>query len=412
MPCADVVIIGAGQAGLAMSRELAALGIENVILERGRVAERWRTTTWDSLRLLTPNWMTRLPDWRYRGTDPDGYMTRDAVIQFLSGYAGAIAAPIISASPVTRVEAVGGGYAVFTPAGAWNCRALVIATGHCDLPCLPAPAGDIDPSVIQLHSSHYRNPSALAAGNVLVVGASASGAQIALELALSGRSVTLAVGRHTPLPRLWLGRDIFYWLDRMGTLAAPARSLSDLDAARNQPSLQLTGRTNGLGVDLATLEKHGVRLTGRLGAAAGHTVHFQDGLSATIAYAEAKRDRLLGDISRLARAQPLPAETSVLSPFVPTSPPKTIDLRSESIRTVIWATGFRRNFTWLRLPILDEHGELAHRGGETAVRGVYALGFRFLRRRNSSFIDGVGADAAHLAGRIAERLGASHRKAA
>jgi putative flavoprotein involved in K+ transport len=375
-----------------------------VILERGQVAERWRASTWDSLRLLTPNWMTRLPDWRYSGPDPDGYMPRDAVITFLTHYAGAIAAPVVSGTPVHRVDAAGPGYAVHTSSGIWTCRAVVVATGHCDLPCMPAPATGIHPAVAQLHSSAYRNPSSLPPGNVLVVGASASGAQIALELALSGRGVTLAVGRHTPLPRSWLGRDIYYWLDRMGVLNGPAGSVADLDAARAQPSLQLAGRTDGLAVDLATLERHGVRLAGRLAATDAHAVRFQDNLLPTIALAEGKRDRLLTEITRFAGMAPSTAPVPV--PFVPLPPPARLDLRTENVGTVIWATGFRRGFGWLNLPIMDGRGELVHQQGETALPGVYAIGFRFLRRRNSSFIDGVGADAAYLAGRIADGVGA------
>jgi putative flavoprotein involved in K+ transport len=412
MPRTDVVIIGAGQAGLAMSRELAALEIAHVILERGQVAERWRASTWDSLRLLTPNWMTRLPDWRYSGPDPDGYMPRDAVITFLSHYAGAIAAPVVSGAPVQRVDVAGRGYAVHTPTGIWNCRAVVVATGHCDLPCIPARATSMHPAIVQLHSSAYRNPSSLAPGNVLVVGASASGAQIALELALSGRGVTLAVGRHTPLPRTWLGRDIYYWLDRMGVLNAPARSVVDLDAARRQPSLQLAARADGLAVDLSTLERNGVRLAGRLAAADDHAVHFEDNLLPTIAHAEGKRDRLLSEIASFAEGGMAASPAPVSAPFVPLPPPAGLDLRTESVGTVIWATGFRRDFSWLGLPILDGRGELAHQHGETALPGVYAIGFRFLRRRNSSFIDGVGADAAYLAGRIADRFGVARRSAA
>jgi putative flavoprotein involved in K+ transport len=289
---------------------------------------------------------------------------------------------------------------------------VVIATGHCDAPCLPALSTVVDPSVAQVHSSGYRNPSLVPPGNVLVVGASASGAQIALELALAGRGVTLSVGRHTPLPRTWLGRDIFFWLDRMGTLDAPARSVADLEAARSQPSLQLTGRPDGAGVDLSTLEKHGVRLAGRLAAADGRSVRFEDDLTATIAHAEAKRDRLLGEISRFAKVGLPPDNTAAPSPFVPVSPPDVVDLRDEAIGTVIWATGFRRDFNWLTLPVLDDRGELAHQAGETALSGVYAIGFRFLTRRNSSFIDGVGADAAHLAGCIADRFGVPRRRAA
>lgn len=201
----DVVVIGAGQAGLAISHELAASGIDHVLLERGRVAERWRTTTWDSLRLVTPNWMTRLPGWRYRGNDPDGFMERDAIVRFLDAYAGATAAPVVDDSLVSSVQFAGRQYRVTATRGTWEARAVVFATGHCDVPYRPPSADAMAMSITQLHSSEYRNPASLPVGNILVVGASSSGSQIALELALAGRSVSIAVGRHTPVPEASLG---------------------------------------------------------------------------------------------------------------------------------------------------------------------------------------------------------------
>jgi putative flavoprotein involved in K+ transport len=412
MPVADVVIIGAGQAGLAMSRQLGELGIDHVILERGRVAERWRTAAWWSLRLLTPNWMTRLPDWQYRGNDPDGYMDRHAFVRFLTDYAGAVAAPVITDAQVMRVSTIGDhGYAVETTVGTWRCRAVVIATGHCDRPWLPDSAAALDPALEQVHSAAYRDPSYLAPGGVLVVGASASAVQIALELAQAGRRVILAAGRHTPLPRRYLGRDIFWWLDRTGVLTERATEMPNLGAARRQPSLQLAGRADGLDVDLRTLERNGVRIAGRLQVASETSVCFAGSLVASIRRAERKRDRLLADMRGLASRLALDAAAAPIEPFTPASPPVQLDLRAEGIASIVWATGFSRDYSWLDLPAVA-NGELIHDGGVLPLPGLFALGLRFMRRRNSSFVDGVGADAADLADMIAARLGVSRRLAA
>ena len=412
MQGADVVIIGAGQAGLAMSRQLGALGIDHVILERGRVAERWRSASWRSLRLLTPNWMTRLPDWQYRGDDPDGYMDRHAFVRFLIDYAGATAAPVIADAPVTRVSMDGSRrYAVETPVGTWRCRAVVIATGHNDRPRLPKVSAAIDPAIVQLHSSEYRSPAELVPGGILVVGAGASGVQIALELAQAGRQVTLAAGRHTPLPRRYLGHDIFFWLNRTGVLTALAANMPNIDAARRQPSFQLAGRLDGLEVDLRTLEQHGVRIAGRLQEAAGTTVAFADNLVTCIRHAERKRDRLLGDMREVAFGLGMNYTADPIAPFTPASPPEALDLRADNITSIVWAGGFARDYSWLDLPVLA-NGELIHNGGVLPFPGLYAMGLRFMRRRNSNFIDGVGADATDLADLIAAQLGVSRRLAA
>ena len=406
MPGTDVVVVGAGQAGLAASRHLAVLGIDHVVLERGRVAERWRSTTWDSLRLVTPNWMTRLPGWHYRGPDPDGFMARDEIIDYFVAYAGAIAAPVVDGSPVTRLGRAADGYVLTTPKADWTCRAVVIATGHCDKPALPASARALSPRVHQLHSSDYRRPDALPPGNVLVVGASASGMQIAYELACAGRGVTLAVGRYTSVPRTLLGRDIYWWLDRTGMLDQRVHEVPDITRARAQPALQLAGRADGLELWLGVLQQAGVRLAGHFAGGRDDAVGFADDLAATVRHAESKRDRVVGEILEHARQLGLDdGPHPVLPRLHVTAPPTTIDLRATGISSVVWATGFRRDFDWIDIPVTDASGDLVHDDGVLPVPGLYALGFRFMRRRCSSFIDGVGADAAFIAGRVAVQFG-------
>ncbi len=259
----DVLVVGAGQAGLALSACLGQAGIGHVLIERGRVAERWRSERWDSLRLLTPNWMTRLPGHRHDGPDPEGFMGRDVVVELLEGYAAAIAAPVEEGTAVLSVRPAEDGFAVETDRGAWRARAVVVAMGACDLPAVPGWAADLSPEIAQVVPGAYRNPAGLTAGGVLVVGASATGVQFAREIHASGRPVTLAVGRHIRLPRRHRGRDIMEWMDRAGILDEPWWEVPDLAAARRQPSLQLSGAADGVGLDLMRLRAMGVRLVGR-----------------------------------------------------------------------------------------------------------------------------------------------------
>ena len=410
MRTTDAIVIGAGQAGLAMSHCLAARGIGHLVLERGRVAERWRSERWDSLRLLSPNWMTRLPGWTYRGADPEGFMTMPEVIGFLEGYAAA--APVETGVAVEAVKLTGGGYRLDTSAGVFAARAVVIATGQCDLPFIPAMAAALPKAVHEVTPSSYRNPAMLPAGGVLVVGASASGVQLAEEIHRSGRPVTLAVGRHTRLPRRWRGRDILDWMDRAGVLSERAEQVRDLAAARAQPSLQLVGRPDHASLDLGTLRDIGVRVVGRAAGIAGGRVLLQDDLAETTAAAERTLERLLARIGPVADAEDAPDEPPPppLTRFAP-SPP-AIDMAAEGIRSVLWATGFRRNYAWLQVPVLNAAGEIRHHGGITPAPGLYVLGLRFLRRRNSNFLDGVGADAEALAAHLHAHLATNGRVAA
>ncbi len=406
----DAIVIGAGQAGLAMSHCLAARGIAHLVLERGRVAERWRSERWDSLRLLTPNWMSRLPGRSYDGPEPDGFMTMPEVIGYLAGYAAG--APVVTNVAVRALHAAPGGFRLATSAGAFAARAVIIATGQCDIPHIPPMAAGLPVAIEQVTPSAYRNPALLADGSVLVVGASASGVQIAEEIHRSGRPVTLAVGRHTRLPRRWRGRDILDWMARAGVLGEPSDGQRDLAAARAQPSLQLVGRPDHSSLDLGTLRAHGVRVVGRVEGIRDGRVLLRDDLPQTMDAAQRTLDRLLARLGAVADAEGAPVEAppAPLAPFPPG--PAALDLVAEGIRTVVWATGFRRDYGWLRIPVLDAAGEIRHAGGVTPCPGLYVLGLRFLRRRNSNFLDGVGADAEALAGEVLAHLATDGRAAA
>jgi len=405
----EAVIIGAGQAGLAMSHCLTARGIGHVVLERGRVAERWRSERWDSLRMLTPNWMSRLPGQAYSGTEPDGYMTMPEITGFLASYAAGL--PVRTGETVRSVRRACGGYHVAASGGTWATPAVVIATGQCDVPCVPAMAAELPPEIRQVTAAGYKRPSQLPAGGVLVVGASASGAQIAEELHRSGRPVTLSAGRHIRLPRRYRGRDIMSWMDGIGLLAEPADPDRDLALARAQPSFQLVGSPEGRDIDLGTLRALGLRVVGRLAGIAGGVLHLRDDLAETTAAAQRGLDRLLERIDRAANALGAPAE-GWPAPIALDPAPAEIGLAAEGIRSVVWATGYRRDYGWLHVPVLDAAGEIRHRGGITPAPGLYVLGLRFLRRRNSNFLDGVGADAAELAEDIQDHLANPGRAAA
>jgi putative flavoprotein involved in K+ transport len=407
----DIVIIGAGQAGLAMSACLTARGIDHVVLERGRIAERWRRGSWDSLRLLTPNWLSRLPGYGYSGPDPHGYMAKDEFIAYLADYAASFTAPVVTGAEVTRVRRADSHYHVETTRSSWRAAAVVIATGQCETPHVPAIAQQLSPYFHQLHSAQYRSPQSLT-GGVLVVGASASGLQIAEEIHQAGRHVTLSVGRHTRLPRRYRGHDIMWWLDRLGMLDDRPADVPDLGNARGQPSLQIAGRREP-SLDLARLRNAGVCVMGRAAGAYRTAVDFANDLADTTLAAEHKLARMLERIDRGIRDRGIPAASpEPREPVLLGAHAGRIDLAASGVRTIIWATGYRPRYAWLDVPVLDRCGDIVENGGITAAPGLYVLGLRWLRRRSSSFIEGAGRDAAELAWEVERFVTRRHLRAA
>jgi putative flavoprotein involved in K+ transport len=404
----DTVVVGAGHAGLAVSRLLSAAGRDHVVLERGRIGERWRSERWDSLRLQTPNWMTRLPGWRYDGPDPDGYLSAGALAQFLDRYAASFDAPVLESANVKQVcvamRTSGHRYVVVSDRGTWRTRHLVIATGPHGVP--HGRAGWHPRGVESITAQQYRNPAQLPSGGVLIVGASSSGVQIADELARAGRPVVLAVGRHTRMPRRYRGLDIFWWLSSTGRLARTIDDVRDPVAARREPSPQLVGRNEDL--NLAVLQARGVRLTGRLAQVKGGQAWFRADLADSVASADRRMNRLLDTVDKFAEAAGLGQELGPpVRPWMVAVPPTPtrLDLRAEGIGTVLLATGYRSSHPWLRLPVTAPDGTIAQRHGVTAAPGVYVVGQRFQHRRDSAYIDGARHNAhavvAHLLGRAA-----------
>jgi len=392
----NTVVIGAGQAGLAASWWLVNRGVDHVVLERGQVAEKWRSQRWDSFTLLSPNWQTRLPGHAYAGPDPEGFMTGTQTAAFLAGYARSFAAPVRSGVSVTSVRPDGGGWTLTTSAGSLTACNVIVATGELGAPHVPS----IAVPVPALHTSDYRNPHGLPQGAVLVVGAGPSGQQIARELAAAGRPVHLAVGRHKALPRRYRGRDAYWWMDRLGMLSRSVESLPGGRPPRRSPNAVLAGGTRDL--DVPTLAAEGVVVHGRLLDVRHGVAVFGDGLAATLTAAEANADRFRAAVDAYVAATgyAAPSEAPRVRGTV-TEGPRELDLGD--IAAVVWATGFRRDYSWLTAPVLDPDGEPVHERGITAAPGIYFLGLRWQSRRSSSFLDGVAADAEHVTAHLAAR---------
>ncbi|MBB2890992.1 flavin-containing monooxygenase [Flexivirga oryzae] len=406
----SVVVIGAGQTGLAVSYFLSERDIEHVILERGSVGQSWRSERWDSLRLLTPNSQSRLPGHVYDGNDPDGFMTMTEVVGFLDDYARRIAAPVRSGVTVTSVRRRGSAYQVGTDDGTWDADAVVIATGACNTPRIPAVAEGLPDDVVQVTPADYRNPDLLPEGGVLVVGASASGAQIASEVQRSGRQVTLAVGEHVRVPRTYRGRDLMWWMEVTGRLDERYDDVDDIVRARHLPSTQLVGTPERVSLDLNTLTAEGVRLAGRLAAVTNGRAQFSGSLRNVAKLADLKERRLLEFFDEWAVEAGLDGALGPVERYEPTriedEPPLSADFAADGIRSVVWATGYLADHSFVDIDVLDRKGQLKHDGGVvTASPGLYRIGLPVLRRRKSTFIHGAGDDARditeHLAGYLA-----------
>ncbi len=379
------------------------------MLERGEVANSWRCERWDSLRLLTPNWQSRLPGYRYEGADPDGYMTMAEVIDFISRFAVASGAPVRTHTAVTSVRRTDAGYHITTNDGDFRCRTVVLASGACNVPSVPLVRAAVPSSVECVTPFDYRNPNRLPEGGVLVIGASATGVQLADEIHRSGRPVTLSVGEHVRLPREYRGHDVLWWMEQSGVWNQRYDEIEDLTRARRLPSPQLVGTPEHSTLDLNALSAMGVELVGRLSAVRDGRMLFSGGLRHLFALADLKMERLLDTFDTWARTSrcddDIPAPERFEATRAPASPRLSVDLRNGQIRSIVWATGFRPEYGWLDVPVIDHKGYLRHDGGIVDAPGMYALGLPVLRRRKSSFIHGAEDDARevvdHLAGYLA-----------
>lgn len=408
MNSADTVIIGAGHAGLAMSHCLSERAIEHIVLERGEIANSWRHERWDSLTLLTPNWQCRLPGLSYSGDDPDGFMRMPELIDFIDEYAEFSKAPVRTKTAVVSVRRDKEKYRVMTEDNEWHCRAVVVASGACNVPVVPAVSEDVPAEVQMLTPHEYRGPDQLEPGGVMVVGASATGLQFAEEIQRSGRPVTIAVGEHVRMPRVYRGRDILWWMHASGIWDERYDEVDDIVRARRLPSPQLVGSNDHSTLDLNVMTDAGAKILGRLMGVRNGVAQFSGSLRNVCALADLKMGRMLDTLDEWADAGGKTSQFGPVERFEATrvekAPPLTLDLGSGEIRTIIWATGFRPDYSWLDVPVIDRKGLIRHDGGIVESPGMFVIGLPVLRRRNSSFIHGAEDDAKYLSEHLATYL--------
>lgn len=392
------VVVGGGQAGIAMSEHLSRIGIRHVVLEKARIAENWRTARWDSLVANGPAWHDRFPN-RTFSSDPDGFPAKDEVADYMEGYAAQIKAPIRTGVEVTKVSRLKhrAGFAVQTSAGDFEADYVISATGPFQKPVWPRMVDD--PAITQMHSTAYRNPGALPPGAVLVVGAGSSGTQIAEELRQSGRKTFLAVGPHGRPPRAYRGRDFCWWLGVLNKWDM------EYQPGNEHVTIAVSGANGGRTIDFRRLAHEGMILTGRaMGYAAGK-MSFAADLAANIAKGDADYLALLDEADAFVAAAgidlpPEPEARQILpDPDCLTDPIRELDLKAEGISTIIWATGFENDYSWLDVPVV-ENGKPVHRRGVTPETGMYVIGLPWLSRRGSAFIWGVWHDAKFVADHI------------
>ncbi|HWH12323.1 MAG TPA: MSMEG_0569 family flavin-dependent oxidoreductase [Solirubrobacteraceae bacterium] len=405
----DVVVVGGGQAGLAVSWCLRDQGVEHVILERHRVGHAWREERWDAFCLVTPNWQCQLPGHPYRGTDPDGFMVREEILGYLDGYVETCRPPLYEGVRVTEVAAEGDGFRVSTSHGTLTADRVVLAVGGYHLPSLPRIAERLPVGVTQLHSSTYKNPSSLPDGGILVVGSGQSGAQIAEDLLLAGRDVHLCVGSAPRVARFYRGRDCVAWLDDIGHYRMPIDEHPQGLAARREPNHYVTGRDGGRDIDLRRHAASGMKLHGRLLACDGGSLSFAGDLRKNLDVADATAERIKDSIDRWIAKQAIdaPTEERYTPVWEPTSDAaETVSVAQAGIRTVIWSTGFRSDWSWVKLPAFDGAGYPTHHRGVTSVDGLYVVGLPWLHTWGSGRFAGIARDAAFIGEHIAERAGA------
>ena len=399
------LIIGAGHAGLAMSRALSLRSIDHILLDRGGPGNAWRTERWNSLRMLTPNWANSLPGANQHVQDPDGYMSCADFAQGLENYANSISAPLREGVTARRLMRWSGEFRVETDQGIYSAETVVNATGATTRAKVPALAADVPKHIQQVTAQAYRTPSDLPDGDVLVVGASASGVQIARELQMSGRQVILATGNHVRLPRMYRGRDIEHWLHRTGVYDERAQDIEDLERARRLPSAQLFSDGE---IDLNSLQALGIEVVGRLSAIRDGNALFSGGLANLTTSADLKMARLLDRIDAWISAYAEPgmiASTDRPAPTaIPVSPRLSLDLSPGDLRTIVWATGYAPDTSWIDLPVFDRRNRLQHERGICPVPGLFMLGLPVMRRRRSHHVSGAAADTHELSDILQQHL--------
>ncbi|GAA0957127.1 MSMEG_0569 family flavin-dependent oxidoreductase [Kribbella koreensis] len=398
-----VVVVGGGQAGLATSWQLTARGLDHVVLEADRVGSEWRNRRWDSFCLVTPNWQCRLPGFPYAGPDADGFMLRDEIVAYLESYANSFDVPLAEGVRATGLEQTAQGFRLTTDVATVTADQVVLATGPYQRPKIPRFADRLPGGLQQLHSSQYRNPEQLDAGEVLVVGTGQSGCQIAEDLHLAGRQVHLVTGSAPRVARFYRGRDVVAWLDEMGYYAKGIDEFDDVDAVRFRVNHYVTGRDGGRDIDLRRFALEGMKLYGRLVEVRDGLLCLKPDLRANLDHADAVSEGIKDSIDAFiaSKAIQAPVEARYQPVWEPADEPETLDL--QGISAVVWSTGFSRDDAWIRVPVFDGRGYPTHHRGVTSVPGLYFVGLPWQHTWGSGRFGGVADDAAYLAEQIVQR---------
>jgi putative flavoprotein involved in K+ transport len=397
----DTVVIGGGQAGLAISRYLSDQKRDHVVLERARVAERWRSERWDSMYFQFPNWALRLPGFRHGGDDPEGFSHSRDVVRYIEDYARAIAAPLRTGMAVRSLERDSERFRIATADATFESSRVVIATGPFQRPFVPPFASALPAHIHQVTANDYRNPNELPPGAVLIVGSGASGAQIAEELYQRGRKVFLAVNRHRRVPRRYRGRDCLTWLLEFG---AYETKVEDLRGGMTDPTILVTGVNGGHDIDLRRFARDGVVLIGRMTGVADGAAHFAGDVEPHLAEADrycAEFKRRVDDHIRDKGLSAPEDDSAAAAGSTPVHAPQRLDLKAEGITSVIWCTGYRSDFGWVHLPIFDARGAPLQKRGVTPCPGAYFLGLHWMHKFKSAAMFGIEEDAEYLARQIA-----------
>ncbi|MBI4783588.1 MAG: MSMEG_0569 family flavin-dependent oxidoreductase [Oscillatoriophycideae cyanobacterium NC_groundwater_1537_Pr4_S-0.65um_50_18] len=403
----SVAIIGGGQAGLSMSYCLKERGLDHIVFEKNQIGYAWRSKRWDTFCLVTPNWQCRLPGYHYPGSDPNGFMQRDEIVQYIEDYAASFDPPLkegVEVSKVRRNEA-DNVFEITTSIGDFTADQVVIAVGGYHTPKLPILAGRFPEEIVQLHSSEYKNPQSLPDKAVLVVGTGQSGCQIAEDLHLAGKQVHLCVGGAPRSPRRYRGQDVVDWLDQMGYYDLSIDEHPQKEKARSNTNHYVTGRGGGREIDLRQFALEGMQLHGKLKQVSGKQLEFWENLKQNLDQADAVAENIKKSIDAFIEKNQISAPTE--PPYQPVWQPETeiltLDYEQANIGAVIWCTGYQSDFSWVEVPVFDGKGYPGHDRGVTGVRGLYFLGLPWLYTWGSGRFSGVARDATYLADTIAAK---------
>ncbi|HSI10403.1 MAG TPA: MSMEG_0569 family flavin-dependent oxidoreductase [Chthoniobacter sp.] len=411
----SVLIIGGGQAGLSMSWCLKQRGIDHLVFEKHRIAEAWRSQRWDTFCLVTPNWQCQLPGFPYAGPDPNGFMVKNQIVEYIEAYAKSFSPPVMEGTTVKRLARnASGRFEVSTSYRDFTADQVVVATGGYQISTIPRMSEKFAPSVTQIHSSDYKNPDQLPPGAVLVVGSGQSGCQIAEDLHLAGRKVHLCVGGAPRTARRYRGKDVVDWLADLGYYDMPVHEHPQKERVRAKANHYVTGRDGGRDIDLRKFANEGMQLHGRLRNVQDTKLTFAEDLAQNLDQADNVAESIKNTIDKFIAEHGIdaPVEPRYVPVWTPDNVPLEIDYAEAGITSVIWSAGFRTDYSWVEIPLFDGKGYPVHQRGVTTVPGLYFLGLPWLYTWGSGRFSGIARDAEFLAEYVEARHHAGYPPAA